>query len=283
MKTKTRFSIITPTFEQAEYIRDTIESVLNQTFTDFEYIIVDSCSEDGTREIVEGYAARDKRIRYIREKDHGQADGINKGLLAAKGEIVAWLNSDDFYYNNKVLEHVDKVFKKFEKGSDDRKTSCGLVIGDAWYCDRNKKMTEYNPSDRKVKEDVIRRWYYIVQPACFWKNEGKLLDEKYHYVFDWKFFVELCEKYRPVYTHKPYAVYRMYEDNKTGQNNAARRFEVYRLQKELEGNTLNTAWCRYVYKAYKRAEDTGNISIKKRIDFLSKVLFHISGKRIAGF
>ena len=278
-----RFSIITPTFEQVDYIKDTIESVLGQTFTDFEYIIVDSCSEDGTKEVVEKYAAADDRIKYIREKDHGQAEGINKGLRMAKGEIVAWLNSDDFYYNNRVLEHVDKSFRKYDKRVSGSESACGLVIGDAWYCDKNKKMTEYNPSDRHVKDDVIRRWYYIVQPACFWKNEGRLLDEKYHYVFDWKFFAEMCEKYKPLYTHKPYAVYRMYEDNKTGMNNAARRFEVYRLQKELEGDTLNTAWCRFVYKAYDKAEKSGNDRIKKYTDFLSKVLFHISGKRIAGF
>ena len=70
-----RFTVITPTFEQAAYIGDTIESVLSQSFKDFEYIIVDSCSMDGTKEIVEKYAARDERIRYIREKDKGQADG----------------------------------------------------------------------------------------------------------------------------------------------------------------------------------------------------------------
>ncbi len=270
-----RFSIITPTFEQAEYISDTIDSVLNQSFKDFEYIIIDSCSEDGTKEIVESYAAKDSRIHYIREKDRGQADGINKGLRLAKGEIVAWLNSDDFYYDEHVLENVDKVF------SDNKDLK--LAIGDAWYCDKNKKFTEYNKSDRNVPDDVIRRWYYIVQPACFWKNEHKLLDEKYHYVFDWKFFIGLFASGRKVYTHKPYAVYRMYEDNKTGLNNAARRKEVYRLQKEIGKDKLNISWCRHVYHAYASAEKNGWPWLKDIVDFESKVLFHLTDKKIAGF
>ena len=270
-----RFTVITPTFEQAAYIGDTIESVLSQSFKDFEYIIDDSCSMDGTKEIVEMYAARDERIRYIREKDKGQADGINKGLKAAKGEIVCWLNSDDMYFGNDVLEKVDRAFRK-AKGTS-------LVIGDAWYCDKDKNLTEYNNSDRGGGKWLIRRWYYIVQPACFWKNEHRLLDTRYHYVFDWKFFTERFEEGRVVFTHEPYALYRMYEDNKTGLNNAARRKEVYRLQKELGDSKLNILWCRHVYRAYKKAEETGRESIKKRTDLWSKILFHISARRIAGF
>ena len=75
-----KFTVITPTWNQAEYIKDTIESVINQTHKDLEYIIVDNNSDDGTKEIVEGYMASDPRIIYIREEDHGQAEAINKGL-----------------------------------------------------------------------------------------------------------------------------------------------------------------------------------------------------------
>ena len=270
-----RFTIITPTWNQAEYIRDTIESVLNQTRRDLEYIIVDNCSDDGTQQIVEEYMKKDPRIIYVREPDHGQAEAINKGLKRAKGSIVAWLNSDDIYMDEHVLARVDKAFY--------RHAEAGLIVGDAWYCDKNKKLTEYNPSDRNVPAWVIRRWYYIVQPAVFWKNEHALLDEKYHYVFDWKFFIEAYSRNKVYYSHTPYALYRMYEDNKTGQNNAKRKKEIWKLQVELGDSRLNAAWCKWVYKQYAKAEETGDEKLKKRVDLLTKVMFHLTFKRIVSF
>ena len=270
-----RFTIITPTWNQAEFIRDTIDSVLGQSFQDFEYLIIDNESDDGTREIVEEYAKKDERIRYIREPDHGQAEAINKGLKQAKGELVAWINSDDRYMDDTVLAKVDHAFREHRQA--------GLVVGDAWYSDKKGKLTEYNPSDRKEPAWVIRRWYYIVQPAIFWKNEGKLLDEGFHYVFDWKFFIGLYEGNKVLYTHEPYAVYRMYEDNKTGQNNAKRKYEIYRLKKQLGDSRADIAWCRWVYKQYAYAEKHGDGKRKAVVDALCKLLFHISGKRLVSF
>ncbi len=270
-----RFTVITPTWDQAEFIRETMESVLTQSFRDLEYIIVDNLSDDGTEDIVREYEKKDDRVIYIRESDHGQAEAINKGLKRAKGEIVCWLNSDDTYTDPEVLKRVDRAFL----GSPET----GIVIGDAWYSDRDGNRTEYNPSDRKVPAWVLHRWYYIVQPAIFWKNEGRLLDESYHYAFDWKFFIGETGKQKLLYTHDAYAVYRMYEDNKTGQDNAKRKAEVLRLQEELGESRLNIAWCRHVYHVYLKSEKLGRPKMKKRIDLIGRILFHITGKRIVCF
>ena len=268
-----KITVITPTWNQAAYIADTIESVINQSYRDIEYIIVDNESNDGTREIVEKYSAADKRIIYIREKDKGQAEAINKGLERATGDIVCWLNSDDFFYNNDVLERVVKAF-------DD---NTQIVVGDAWYCDKEKNMTIYNASDRKVKPWVLSRWYYIVQPSVFWKKNEYRLDETYHYVFDWKFFINMFSAYNVKYSHEAYSVYRMYENNKTGLDNAGRKKEIYMLQKELNVSKLNIKWCHRVWKMYEKAEKQEKSGIKKRYDFYNKLLFHISGKRICSF
>ncbi|MBR5419957.1 MAG: glycosyltransferase [Lachnospiraceae bacterium] len=270
-----RFTIITPTWNQAEFLADTMDSVLSQSEKSLEYIIVDNCSDDGTEEIVRAYMAKDPRIIYVREPDHGQAEAINKGLKRAKGSIVAWLNSDDLYFDEKVLE---KVWAAFEK-----EPSAGLVIGDAWYCDRDKKLTEHNPSDRQVPDWVIRRWYYIVQPAVFWRNKKAKLDERYHYVFDWKFFVRMLEREKAVFTHEDYALYRMYGDNKTGQNNAKRKREIWLLQKELGDSRANTAWCRFIYARYLRAEEAQKPGRKDKIDFFCRLVFHLSGKHLVSF
>ncbi len=270
-----KITVITPTWNQAEYIADTIESVLCQTHQNLEYIIIDNCSDDGTQEIVEEYQKKDIRIRYLREKDHGQAEAINKGLRMATGEIVCWLNSDDFFFDYEVFTKVDSHFNQ--------KSDVGVIVGDGWYCDKSKKMTEYNESDRKVPKWVLSRWYYIVQPSVFWRKTDLCLDENYHYVFDWKFFIGMFGKCQVYYSHEPYSVYRMYEDNKTGQDNAKRKLEIYLLQKELGVSRCNTAWCRYVYQIYQKSEERNKPSMKKNVDRLSRILFHLSGKRICSF
>ncbi len=267
-----RFTVITPTWNQASFIEDTIRSVVEQDHEDLEYIIVDNCSDDGTEEIIRSYARKDPRIIYVREKDKGQADAINKGLRRAGGEVVCWLNSDDTYLDSRVLTKVEQAFLQHPE--------TGVVVGDAWYTDKQGKKTEYNSSDRGAS---LRRWYYVVQPAIFWKNRGKLLDDSYHYAFDWKFFIRETEEQKVFYTHEPYAAYRMYEDNKTGQDNAARKKEIWRLQQELGDSPLNAAWCHHVWKMYEKAEKTGRPELKKRADDLSRLLFHLTGKRIACF
>ena len=92
-------SIITPSYNQGRFIRQTIESVLNQKYPNIEYIIVDGGSSDNTLEIIKEYEGK---IKWISEKDNGQSDAINKGFSMANGEIIAWLNSDDIYLEDAI-------------------------------------------------------------------------------------------------------------------------------------------------------------------------------------
>lgn len=120
----TKISIITVSFNSAVTIRDTIESVLAQTYPDIEYIIVDGASTDGTMQIVSEYA--DRIAKIVSEPDKGIYDAMNKGIALATGDVVGILNSDDFYASSEALSMVAQVFEW---------SSADMVSGDLDYVD----------------------------------------------------------------------------------------------------------------------------------------------------
>lgn len=122
-----KITIITATYNSGGTVRNTLESVLEQTYADFEHLIVDGASKDNTLDIVKEYLPRyHGRLRYISEPDKGIYDAMNKGIAMATGDVVGILNSDDFYTANDVLEQVAKVL------ADE---SIDAVYGDVHYVD----------------------------------------------------------------------------------------------------------------------------------------------------
>ncbi|MEM1220543.1 MAG: glycosyltransferase family 2 protein [Bacteroidota bacterium] len=130
-----KVSIITATYNSSETIRDTIESVLCQTYKNIEHIIIDGASKDGTLEIVHSYGG--KIAKVISEPDGGIYDAMNKGISMASGDVVGILNSDDFFAHDRVIE---KVVRSFEM------TECDSAYGDLQYVD---------PSETAK---VVRNW-----------------------------------------------------------------------------------------------------------------------------
>jgi len=108
-----KISIITVTYNSSKTLKDTLESVLKQTYKDYEHIIVDGLSKDNTMEIVKEYEKRyDGKLKYISEKDSGIYDAMNKGIKMATGDVIGILNSDDIYANENVLQKIAHTFKK---------------------------------------------------------------------------------------------------------------------------------------------------------------------------
>ena len=106
-----KISLITATYNSAETLCDTLQSVLNQTFKDVDYIIIDGNSKDNTIDIVKEFEPKfEGRLRWISEKDKGIYDAMNKGVKMAQGEVVGILNSDDFFASDNVLEKVNAAF-----------------------------------------------------------------------------------------------------------------------------------------------------------------------------
>ena len=109
---KAKISIITPSFNQGKYLEQTILSVLDQKYPNLEYIIIDGGSNDNSVEIIKKY---EHRLKYwVSEKDNGQANAINKGLSHCTGEIICWLNSDDYYLPDtlKKISNIIDINKK---------------------------------------------------------------------------------------------------------------------------------------------------------------------------
>ena len=135
-----KVSIITVVYNGAEFIRTCIESILNQTYPDIEYIIVDGKSTDGTVDIIKSYG---KRVtQFISEPDKGLYDAMNKGIQMATGDVIGLLNADDYYRHNRVIENMVATFER--TGSD-------AVYGDMMYVDRDDV--------RKIKRYWRSGWY----------------------------------------------------------------------------------------------------------------------------
>ncbi len=169
-------SIITPSYNQAEYLEDTIRSVLVQEYPNLEYIIVDGGSNDGSVEIIEKYA--NQISWWVSESDDGQADAINKGFHRARGEVVAWLNSDDLYLPGAIFEAATAL-------QTDR--DLGMVFGDAITIDPGGK-----PLNKLIFGDwglaELMRFCIICQPSVFMRRsvleQAGFLNENFHYMLD---------------------------------------------------------------------------------------------------
>lgn len=120
-----KVSIITVVYNGAEFVRSCIESVLNQTYDNIEYIVVDGKSTDGTVDIIKSYGT--KVARFVSEPDKGLYDAMNKGIQLATGDVIGLLNADDFYRHNRVIENMVATFKKNDSDA---------VYGDMLYVDR---------------------------------------------------------------------------------------------------------------------------------------------------
>lgn len=175
------FSIITVSFNSAKTIERTILSILNQTYTNIEYIIIDGGSTDGTLDIVNKY--QDKISYFISEKDKGISDAFNKGILASHGEIVGIVNSDDWYETCTAQKVVDLH----------KKNNSDFYVGAIKYWNNAGRFNITIYPDRNYKKTISHRMPQLNHPASFFKketyNEIGLYDVKYKYAMDYDLFL----------------------------------------------------------------------------------------------
>lgn len=187
-ETSPLLSIVTPTYNRAGYIEDTILSVLGQSYKHIEYIVMDGGSTDDTINVLEKYRKRDGRLTYASGKDDGMYDAINKGLAGATGDILAYINSDDLYTPG-VLEAVVAYFGKHP--------DVDVVYGDTLVanCETGKVHVNLYMSH---PESWLRAGGIIAQPTVFmrrrcWENAGGFRREV-KYLGDCEYWLRLVDR-----------------------------------------------------------------------------------------
>ena len=194
-----KISVITVTFNSESTLKDTIKSVLKQKYYNYEYIIIDGCSNDNSVNIIKEYEPKfGGRMKWISEKDKGMYDGINKGIRMATGDVVGIINSDDFYHRTDVFDIINKAF---EEDKDVR-----AIYGDVRFVkpDNLEKTVRYY-SSKHWKPWRFRFGFMPAHPTFFTYKENF---EKYgYYQYDYHIAADYELLIRHLYTNKVPAKY----------------------------------------------------------------------------
>ncbi len=204
-----KISIVTPSYNQGNYIEETIRSVLLQGYPDIEFIIMDGGSTDDTISILKKY---EKFLSWVSEEDEGQADAIAKGFERASGSILAWINSDDRYLPHAFMR-ISEVFRNNE--------DCVFVLGDVRVIDEKGVLLYTNvavtPNRFLSVNTALGKW---PQPGCFWTNEAYRMsggvDKTLQFCMDLDLFIRIitCGRSKCV-GGKPVADFRLHKESKT--------------------------------------------------------------------
>ncbi len=204
-------TIVTPSYNQGQFLAETIDSVLSPKYPKLEYIVIDGASTDSSLEVIKKYQ---QDIAYwVSETDRGQAHAINKGLAKAKGSIVAFLNSDDLYLPETLL-FVAKFFTE--------NPEVDFLCGQTQFIDRNSTPTQgfSDLFDVEINELTMTETCHIAQPSTFFRSRilesVPSFDESLHYCFDYDFWLRsfLCG-YKFASTSKILSYFRLHDQSKT--------------------------------------------------------------------
>lgn len=249
-----KVSIITPSYNQAHFLEQTIQSVLNQDYPNLEYIIVDGGSTDGSVEIIQRYA--DRLAWWVSERDKGQTDALNKGFARASGEILAWINSDDTYNPGAVSEAVAYLLAHPE---------AGMVYGDANLIDAQGGVLGAFPARQTDYRRLRRGFVHIPQQSSFfradlWRKVGPL-DASFYFAMDYDLWVRLA-KIAPLRYHpRLWANFRLHSSGKSVASDDRCWPEMLKVHWR-EGGTI-FSWL--VLKAYLRPMVYGWLPMNVRL------------------
>ena len=232
-----RITIITPSYNQGSFLERTICSVLDQNYPNLEYIIIDGGSTDKSLDIIRKYS--DKLSYWVSEPDQGQTEAINKRLMRATGDWVAWQNSDDIYFPG-VFNDLAKTTAAHPKAD--------LIIGNMMLID------EFDQPLRDLRyvtpnyNSMLAEGMLVANQAAFWRRDLQdkfgLLDESFDFSFDYEWFLRLTKNTKGIHVPKTWGALRVHGETKSSQQVQLFQEENHRI---LVGREI-PAWRKHWYK-----------------------------------
>ncbi|NWF62957.1 MAG: glycosyltransferase [Chloroflexi bacterium] len=233
-------SIVTPSFNQAHFLEETVKSVLGQSYPRIEYIIMDGGSADGSVDIIKKY--EDKLEYWESVNDKGQTDAINKGFNRAKGDILAWLNSDDTYASpHTIADAVNYLVAHPE---------AAMVYADCNFMDEQGRVIGKFASRQTDYARLRRGFVHIPQQTMFfrakyWKELGPL-DPSFYFAMDYDLWVRIA-KQAPLHylPGKTWANFRIHTSSKTNVNDERGWKEMLRVHYRDGGSFFSLIVAKY--------------------------------------
>ncbi|MEN8263541.1 MAG: glycosyltransferase family 2 protein [Nitrospirota bacterium] len=221
-----KITIVTPSYNQGKFLRETIESVINQDYPNLEYFIIDGGSTDESVDIIREY--EDRIDWWVSEKDKGQSDAINKGFRKASGELLCWVNSDDILLPG-CLQEVGSSY--IENGKPE------LIHSNFLYIDQNSLVTRMIRIPKLSRFFMYRGVWSVSVPSSFFSKQllGEIgyLNVNYHISMDLDTWMKMIEKGARIHHIPKYlGAFRRHQDSKT--------LKLLQLRKKRDGSSEHT-------------------------------------------
>ena len=256
-------SIVTPSLNQGAYIEETIKSVLDQKYPNFEHIIIDGGSSDGTIDIFRKY----NHLIWVSEKDSGQSEALNKGFKMAKGEIIGWLNSDDCYAPEAFFTVVKEL---------NRCQGRYIVFGDCDVIDEMGNRIGYCKGKLPNPDNLIKYWnrdYTIPQPSVFFYRDILqtigYLDEGLHYAMDYDYWLRISKHYQFYYVNQAIALMRIHNRAKSSPGEEVFEREWFKVSGKYWGNLFEIKRYKFLFMALNFRSNLTRINAYSRMEELS--------------
>lgn len=271
-----KISVVVPTYNQGQFIEQTLRSVVEQGYDNYELIVIDAASTDGTLSIIEKY--KDRIAYFVSEKDKGQSDAINKGLAKATGEIVTWLNSDDYY----LPGTLKKVAEYWE-----RTGGFHFLLGSCVFIDEKGKEITREPKSSLIGNNYFvpfRKECIVMQPSSFFSLESFRkygpLDITLHYSMDVDFWMKLMANgIRFILVNDYFTAFRRHEGAKSWAGND--RFLNETINSEFYTKHLYTLNKDYYYQVRRSYVEAMYRTLTESFD--TKAFFSFAGKNVGQY
>ena len=222
-----QISVAVPSYNYARYIRDCLSSIQSQDYANFEVLIADGGSTDGSLEIIREFCDADSRFRLVSCEDDGQADAVDKAFRLARGDILCYLNADDLYLTTAAFRKIVGAFNAYQ--------GVAIVSAEGYYVDGGGKYLRpvhlrYHPLDNI---GWMKYRTAVLQPATFWRSDVYRqfpFRKEFHFVFDALFFYQGYTRFSWLSIAEVVAGYRLHKENKSVTVRPARILELAKFE-----------------------------------------------------